>query len=1669
MTTATPTPEDVLERVDALGPPGTPVTTPEVAEGFDCTQRTIYNRLDSLVDDTDVRTKKVGANSRVWWRPVDGDDRRNGGASDRRDPVLLRDGQAPSVPADSDMAERIREFEWAETPIGPMDEWPIELQVAVEVMLGARKPVGIYWGEDLTLLYNDPARDVIGEKHPDALGQPAREVFAEAWDTLGPVSEQVMAGDGAVRSNEFLLPLERTDEIEDIWWESSYSPIPLADGSIGGVFNIAIDVTDRVRAEQDLRETNERLQVALNAAGMGTWEWDLDARTVRGDDIMLSLFELPPTDEAVPVERFLEKESTAGVAQAEDAMDTPFEPGEEIQNEFRLEHADTNRWISWRGRASEDDPSVLRGVSYDVTERKQVELERNQAMDALRESKEKYHSLFEEMDEGFALCELVRDADGQVYDIRYVELNEAFEDLTGVSRADAEGRLAGDVFPGQEDSFFETYERVAETGESEQVENYVPANDRWYDVRMFPRGGDLVAVLYEDITDRKERERERQKQAKLDAFRIELTDAVRPLTDPVDIQHEAARVVGEHLDVDRAHYGEVLADGITNVVHADYYRNDVPSVVGEYQLSDFGDVLPEKLRAGETMAIDDVATMPGLSDDERAGYIDHEVRAWLSAPLVKEGKLVGYFTVTQSTPREWTEAEIRMVEETAQRTWAAVERARTEQELRESEERYHRLFDAINESINEGFCVLEVLFDQDGDDEGYRYVETNPAYEEITGLQDVVGKRLRDVIQDFEPRFSDVYGAVLETGEPARFEARGEPITDGWYDISVVPYGEPDSRMVAVLVDDITERKAAEQKLQQQAELDAFRVDLTDAIRPLSDPTDIQREAVRVLGEELDVDRAHYGEVLEDGNTNRIHADFCREGIDSMVGEHHFEDYGEFIADTFQAGETLVLDDCSTTPELSDEERAAHRQMDIAAYTSVPLVKEGHLTAYCGVTQATPREWTDTEVAMVEETAERTWAAVERAQAQRERRKSEERYRTLFESIDEGFCIVEVLFDEDDAPVDYRFLETNPAFEDRTGLTDAEGERMRDLESNHEEHWFEMYGRIAQTGAAERFQNEAKYLGDRWYDVYAFRIGDPEERKVAMLLNDVSELKDTQQSLERLTVATQELIEADPETVHDRVAELTVDVLDVEYAALWRYDEASGELTEATSALDAGIDTDAVRHPDDASEHVWQAFIGDEITVTDDLPVDETASDAATLRSRLLIPLGRHGVVCIGSLQSNAFDERIVDLAETLGATLETAWDRADSERRLQAKNEELQRLDRLNTLIREIDQALVAANTREEVDEAVCERLASSDLYEFAWIGEHDPGTDRIEPRAWAGVDSGYLDDLAITVEDTPTNQDPIARAVRTGELQLVADIATDSDSAPWREATLERGAWSLVCIPLVYDDAAYGVLAVYADHPQSDEDERNQDVLSELGNTIAHTLNARETRATLQTDSVVELTLRFRDADTPLYRLARETGCAIEHQGFVPRSNGQADVFFIARGISPEDLQATAERLLAFDDLDYLTEEADGSLVRARVSDPTLAARVTDEGSVVRSITIDAGVATVVLGVPHSAAVREFLDRLRQWNQDVELRARQSRERPLKTRQTFAAALEDRLTDRQREVLQTAYLSGFFEMPRVSNGQEVTELLGVSQPTFSEHLRAAERTLCELLFENE
>jgi signal transduction histidine kinase/FixJ family two-component response regulator len=146
-----------------------------------------------------------------------------------------------------------------------------------------------------------------------------------------------------------------------------------------------------------------------------------------------------------------------------------------------------------------------------------------------------------------------------------------------------------------------------------------------------------------------------------------------------------------------------------------------------------------------------------------------------------------------------------------------------------------------------------------------------------------------------------------------------------------------------------------------------------------------------------------------------------------------------------------------------------------------------------------------------------------------------DKYRSLFESIDAGFCIIEMVFDDAGRPIDYIFRETNPAFESQTGLKDAVGQAMRSLAPGHEQHWFDIYGAVALSGEHARFEQEAAALGDIWYDVYAFGIGDPAARQVAVLFNDISPRRKMEHDLR----TSEERLRRLNETLEERVVERT--------------------------------------------------------------------------------------------------------------------------------------------------------------------------------------------------------------------------------------------------------------------------------------------------------------------------------------------------------------------------------------------------------------------------------------------------------------------------------------------------------------------------------------------------
>jgi hypothetical protein len=164
-------------------------------------------------------------------------------------------GKVSSTPAPAflagggEMGALMRAHDWSAT-LGPVEAWPQALRQALGICLNAQHPIGIYWGEQRRLLYNDAWRRLIGEKHPGALGAPAGEVFPEAWPSIEPALTGVFATGVAAGSAEDLLPQRLDGQLEDRWFDFSLNPIIGDEGRVEGVLSIGIEITTRILAER---------------------------------------------------------------------------------------------------------------------------------------------------------------------------------------------------------------------------------------------------------------------------------------------------------------------------------------------------------------------------------------------------------------------------------------------------------------------------------------------------------------------------------------------------------------------------------------------------------------------------------------------------------------------------------------------------------------------------------------------------------------------------------------------------------------------------------------------------------------------------------------------------------------------------------------------------------------------------------------------------------------------------------------------------------------------------------------------------------------------------------------------------------------------------------------------------------------------------------------------------------------------------------------------------------------------------------------------------------------------------------------------------------------------------------------------------------------------------
>ena len=305
------------------------------------------------------------------------------------------------------------------------------------------------------------------------------------------------------------------------------------------------------------------------------------------------------------------------------------------------------------------------------------------------------------------------------------------------------------------------------------------------------------------------------------------------------------------------------------------------------------------------------------------------------------------------------------------------ESERTAAALAGREAEYRTLF----ASMDEGFLLAEVLFDDAGEAVDLLYLEANPAATRVTRV-DYTGRRLRELDPDYEPYWLEICARVARTGVGERHVRHAAPL-DPWVDFNVFPVGEAGGRRVAVLFRDVTARR------RQEAHA-AFLASVQDDLSHVGSTDEILQAVGARLGAYLDLATCSFIDVDESAAEQlTVSHTWTAEGAPSLLGRFRIEDYlqPEF-ARACRAGETVVVRDTYADPRTDGDSYARHR---IGAFVVVPFHRDGAWKFHLGVSVAAPRDWRDDEVALIEEILGRTVPRLERARAEAALRASEAR------------------------------------------------------------------------------------------------------------------------------------------------------------------------------------------------------------------------------------------------------------------------------------------------------------------------------------------------------------------------------------------------------------------------------------------------------------------------------------------------------------------------------------------------------------------------------------------------------------------------------------------------------------------------------------------------------
>lgn len=500
-------------------------------------------------------------------------------------------------------------------------------------------------------------------------------------------------------------------------FECHLNPFRDASGEVAGVVVLGIDVAARLEMERSLVKSQERLALATRAAGIGIWHLDLVSGRLVWDRRQYEMYGVSPDQDKLTYEFWHSLVHPDDRADADQEVKLALEEESEFHIQFRILHPDgAVRHLEGHASVRRDrtgKPIAMIGVNWDITEKML-------ANQRLRESRSEYLQLFNAMLEGFALHELVFDRDGKPCDYRFLEVNPAFEEMTGVRAAQVLGRTVREIFPETEPAWIERYAKLATTGEPTHFEMFSGSLGKWFEVAAYSPGRGRFACMFRDVTERRRNER-RLRTERLVLEALNSSEPQRLVT------RRLLHIIREETGVEAV--GIRVSDGI-DYPYYEYHGFSEAFVQAESSLCLPGETCP--LQAGRERSrlvclcgrVIQGEADPGLpffteggsfwtnrasellggeafapQGELRGRCLTEGYESLALIPLVSGDEVIGLLQLNDHQPDRFAAEDIEFYETLGASIGVSVARAREQQARRDSEERLHHILDSLDAGV----------------------------------------------------------------------------------------------------------------------------------------------------------------------------------------------------------------------------------------------------------------------------------------------------------------------------------------------------------------------------------------------------------------------------------------------------------------------------------------------------------------------------------------------------------------------------------------------------------------------------------------------------------------------------------------------------------------------------------------------------------------------------------------------------------------------------------------------------------------------------------------------------------------------------------------------------------------------------------------------------------